>query len=271
MEPSDLVDQYLAALDVQAGPPSPAQLATIVRRHVATFSFASLGPRLGDALPLDPAALFDRIVVRRRGGYCFEQNGLLFAVLTELGYTPRLQLARVIHNTDQLPGLTHRISLVSLAGVDHVVDVGFGPSGPPVPVPMPTDTDPGDDTWSRFRVVAIGAGQYHLQCRKDGAPYSLYRFDTGAFGQSDCELGHFYSHRHPNAVFVNHLDVSRIHDDAVWSLRKRGFMVLDSSGAPRDHSAIDDAPTLTALLRHRFDLDVTDDEGHRLFESMPTD
>ncbi len=281
MEPSRLLGDYLAALDLQADAPTRELLDAIVRRHVATFPFASAGPRLGDALPLDAGELFERIVVRRRGGYCFEQNGLLFAVLTELGYQPRLQLARVIHNGDHLPGLTHRISLVSLDGIDHVVDVGFGPSGPATPIPVPTPnpvpttvpvptTEHGvGNEWSAFRVFAIGPGQYHLQCRKDGAPYSLYRFDTGVFSQSDCELGHFYSHRHPEAVFVNNLVVSRIFEDEIWSLRNRGFMVLAPDGTPRSTSSVHDAGTLAALLRERFRIVVTDDEVLRLFESLP--
>jgi N-hydroxyarylamine O-acetyltransferase len=251
-------------------------LEQIVRRHVATFPFASVGPRLGDSLALDPVALFDRIVVRRRGGYCFEQNGLLFAVLTELGYQPRLQLARVIHNTvhppEDLPGLTHRISLIELDGVDHVVDVGFGPSGPPVPVAMPVDDGPTDrdtdDGWSSFRVAAVGPGSYHLQCRKDGEPYSLYRFDTGTFSHSDCELGHFYSHRHPDAVFVNHLVVSRILADEIWSLRNRGFMVLEPDGTSRSAISVDDVASMAALLRDRFGLHVSDDEVNRLFADL---
>lgn len=274
MEPAALVDRYLAALDLQAGAPTRALLEQIVRRHVATFPFASIGPRLGDELPLATDALFDRIVVRRRGGYCFEQNGLLFAVLAELGYEPRLQLARVVHNTvhrpGELPGLTHRISLVELDGVDHVVDVGFGPSGPPTPVPMPGDrdarADPVDE-WT-FRVVAIGPGQFHLQCRRDGAPYSLYRFDGGTFGQADCELGHFYSHRHPDAAFVNHLVASRILDGEIRSLRNLGMMVLDPDGSPRSTIAVDSAEMMGSLLRDEFDLDVTDAEVQRLYADL---
>ena len=247
---------------------------------MATFPFASIGPRLGDDLPLAVDALFDRIVVRRRGGYCFEQNGLLFAMLTELGYEPRLQLARVVHNTvhqpGELPGLTHRISLVRLDGVDHVVDVGFGPSGPPTPVPMPATTHggaPADTTddmtadWS-FRVVAIGPGQFHLQCRKDAAPYSLYRFDTGTFSQADCELGHFYSHRHPAAAFVNHLVASRILDGEIRSLRNLGMMVLNLDGSPRTSIEVHNADELATILRGDFDLDVTDAEVQRLHAGL---
>ena len=137
MERAEVTDRYLDALGLERAAPTLSALTEITRRHVATFPFSSVGPRLGDDLPLDLDALFDRIVARHRGGYCFEQNGLLFEVLLELGYDVHVQLARVIYNRDYLPGLTHRVTRVVLDDRTYVADVGFGPLGPPVPVPMP--------------------------------------------------------------------------------------------------------------------------------------
>ncbi|HEY5663147.1 MAG TPA: arylamine N-acetyltransferase, partial [Ilumatobacter sp.] len=72
---ASLLDRYLARVGIESGPPSLTLLDQIVERHLELFPFASIGPQLGDPLPLDPESLFDRIVVRRRGGYCFEHNG----------------------------------------------------------------------------------------------------------------------------------------------------------------------------------------------------
>ena len=91
----DLADAYLDDLGLGRRPPSIDALTEIVRRHIAQYSFASIGPRLGNELPIEPDALLDRIVVRRRGGYCFEQNGLLFAVLEQLGYPAQIGRAHV--------------------------------------------------------------------------------------------------------------------------------------------------------------------------------
>ncbi len=126
MERRELVRGYLEALDLQDRELDRQFLNDVVARHVATFAFGSVGCRLGDELPLDFESLYQRIVVRRRGGYCFEQNGLLFGVLEELGFSPQLYLARVISNQDTHPGLTHRISMVEFDGLRYVLDVGFG-------------------------------------------------------------------------------------------------------------------------------------------------
>jgi N-hydroxyarylamine O-acetyltransferase len=268
--PTDLAERYLSALGLTPAAPTLELLAEITRRHVATFAFCSVGPRLGDDLPLAPESLFDRIVRRGRGGYCFEHNGLLFEVLGGLGYDVTVRLARVIHNTDALPGLTHRITHVHLDGVTYVADVGFGASGPPLPVPMPA---PGDDpsAWPAgrtHRVVERNPGEFHLQNLQHDVPFSLYRFDLGTYGQADCELGHFYSHRHPDATFVNHLVASRILADEVRSLRNRGYRVVRADG---DHDvAVTDADQLAVILREHFGLQVTDDEARRLFDDLPT-
>ena len=263
--------RYLDALGLEPAAPTLPFLARITRAHVATLPFSSVGPRLGDVLPLDADSLLDRIVVRRRGGYCFEQNGLLFEVLLELGFDARIQLARVIHNQDIHPGLTHRVTLVEIDGRRYVADVGFGPLGPPTPVPMP-DTRGADgtgdpDTDARFRVHEARPGEFHMQSIVDGERYSLYRFDLVRYGQSDCELGHFYSHRHPEATFVNNLVASLILDDEVRSLRNRAYWVIRADGTTT--TAITSAGQLRELLTDELGLRVTAAEGQRLFDELP--
>lgn len=262
MDRAQITDRYLDALGLQQQAPTLGLLQEITRRHVARFAFCSVGPRLGDPLPLDLLSLYQRIVERRRGGYCFEQNGLLFEVLAELGYDVRLALARVIHNRDVHPGLTHRISLVQLDGRELVVDVGFGPQGPRHPVPLIADPSPQRDRV--YRVAEGRPGEHHLQLAKDGGWYSLYRFELARYGQADCELGHFWSHRHPEANFVRNLVVSVIRDDEVHALRNREYTITSADGERT--RLLRDAQELHALLAGAFNVCVGEDEAQRLFD-----
>lgn len=265
MQSRDIVDRYLAELHLERSEPGLDLLTRITRSHVATLPFSSIGPRLGDALPLEPASLLDRIVVRRRGGYCFEQNGLLHAVLDDLGFVTRIQLARVIHNRTDLPGLTHRVVLVDIDETTFVADVGFGPLGPPVPVAV-GGTQVVTAEWSH-RVIEHRPGEFHLQRHSDAAPESLYRFDGGEYGAYDCEIGHFYSHRHPGATFVNTLVASRILDREIRSLRNREYWVLRADGDTR--TTVGDARHLRDLLSGEFGLQVSEAEALRLFDGLP--
>lgn len=262
MDRAQITDRYLDALGLQRQAPTLGFLQEITRRHVARFAFSSVGPRLGDALPLDLPSLYQRIVERRRGGYCFEQNGLLFEVLAELGFDVRLALARVIHNRDVHPGLTHRISLVQLDGQALLVDVGFGPQGPRHPVPLIADPSPQRDRV--YRVAEGHPGEHHLQLAKDGGWYSLYRFELSRYGQADCELGHFWSHRHPEANFVRNLVVSVIGDDEVHALRNREYTIM--AGRIERTRPIADALELHELLTRTFGVRVSEAEAVRLFD-----
>jgi len=261
MTRADVTMEYMRVLELPATPADLALLKDIIGRHVAQFAFSSVGPMLGDDLPLDIESLYRRIIVKRRGGYCFEQNGLLYAVLGDLGFNVSLYLARVIYNEDIHPGLTHRITLVEADGKRYVADVGFGPLGPRGPVCMS-----GEESRENFRVFRVAEprpGEFHMQTIKNGEPYSLYRFELARYGQADCEVGHFYSHRHPGATFVNHLVVSRIMADEVFSLRNNEFRVITASG--EQSQEITDSTQLRAVLEERFGVRVNENESRQLF------
>lgn len=263
---SEMVNEYLRVLSLHDYELDYGFLCELVGRHVAAFAFSSVGCRLGEDLPLDCESLFSRIVVRRRGGYCFEQNGFLYEVLEELGFSPELYLARVIYNLDIHPGLSHRISIVEHEGQRYVLDVGFGPLGPKVPVLMSkSDTNDGDRV---FCVDEGRPGEYHMQVLKDGTFFSLYRFELTRYGQSDCELGHFYSHRHPDAAFVNHLVVSRILACEIRSLRDLEYWVI--RGSEKQTTRIVESQQLTQILVEELGVQITDAEGYRLYEGLET-
>ena len=258
----EICNHYLHTLGLQQREPDLDFLNEIIRCHVAQLAFSSVGPQLGNNLPLDFESLYQRIVVKRRGGYCFEQNGLLFEVLKELGFSVNLYLGRVIYNQDVHPGLTHRITLADFGESRYVADVGFGPLGPSRAVSMS-----GEESIESFRVFRVAEhlpGVFHLQTLKDGSFFSLYKFELVRYGQADCEVGHFYSHKHPDASFVNHLVVSRILDQKIYSLHNHEFSVISQSG--EEKSLVDSHEQLHAILNDRFKLDVSIDETKQLFK-----
>ncbi len=236
-------------------------LNQITRRYVSTFAFSSAGCRLGDDLPLDLDSLHDRIVRRRRGGYCFEQNGLIYEILQELGFSVKLYLARVVYDQTVHPGLTHRVTLLELEGKQYVIDVGFGALGPRVPVAFSSEcTMDGDKV---FRVAEPSPGQFHFQVFKDGDFFSLYKFELVQYGLADCELGHFYSHKHPSAIFVNNLVASLILENEVLSLRNLELWKINAQGSEK--ILMKDAGQLHKTLVEEFDIKITIEEGERLF------
>lgn len=264
MESREMVQGYLKSLGLLGRKLDFKFLDNVVSQHVATFPFSSVRCWLGDDLPLDFESLYHRIVVKRLGGYCFEQNGLLYRILKELGFSVELYLARVIFDQDTHPGLTHRITMVEYEGQRYVLDVGFGPLGPSIPVPMSGLKS--NDSEKIFRISERRPGEYHMQIFKKGEFFSLYRFDLVRYGQSDCELGHFYSHRHPDATFVNHLVASLILENETRSLRNLNYLVIKQSGSKNQE--VSDSEKLWRILVGELGVQVTKEESRQLYKRL---
>jgi N-hydroxyarylamine O-acetyltransferase len=101
-------------------------LFTLQRAHRLVIPFENLDIPLGRGISLNPEDVFDKLVRRRRGGYCFEQNSLFLAALHALGFEARPLLARVWLMVSDIPSKTHMVNLVTVAGQPWLADAGFG-------------------------------------------------------------------------------------------------------------------------------------------------
>ena len=101
-----------------------------------------------------------------------------------------------------------------------------------------------------------------MQILKDGDFFSLYKFEITHYGQADCEIGHFFSHKHPKAVFVNNLVTSRIMKDEIRSLRNQEYWILRPSGDLREK--IENPKQLHHILKEQFNILITETESLEL-------
>jgi N-hydroxyarylamine O-acetyltransferase len=232
-------------------------------QHLMQLPFSSANVLLGLELSLDDNPLLDRLLVKRRGGYCFEHNKIFFKVLQENAFDVQALMARVLNNQDIDAPKTHRLTLLTLDGERYAVDVGFGANCPIEPIKI-SDQDTVCSDGSRYRVVRNDRGDYLLQLKKVSGYYTLYSFDLARYVDPDFEMAHFYSHRHPQAGFVNNLVVSRIIDGERRSIRNRSYQVI--CGDVIEETGIDSAEQLQALLKKDFEYPLSDDECTTLYE-----
>lgn len=85
---------------------------------------------------LEIPTLFDKVVRKRRGGYCFELNALLEAFLKAAGFDAWSVTCRIVRGKDFIPPMLHRGVLVRIDGVAYYCDVGFGGPQPSFAVPL---------------------------------------------------------------------------------------------------------------------------------------
>ena len=133
-------DRYLERIGYRGSrEPSLESLAALQRAHLLAIPFENLDIHLGRRLVLDRAANYEKVVERRRGGWCFELNGLFAALLDELGFRVTLLGSRV-HGTDWVSqDLAHLLLRVDL-DQPYIVDVGFG-EGRFDPLPLGSISD----------------------------------------------------------------------------------------------------------------------------------
>jgi N-hydroxyarylamine O-acetyltransferase len=129
------------------------------------------------------------------------------------------------------------------------------------------EVEPHDNDGKRnFRIAERRPGEYHMQVFKDGDFFSLYRFELARYGQADCEVGHFFSHRHPDAHFVNHLVGSRIQENETRSLVDLQYWIITKSSTRSRE--ISDAEQLKRILVGELGIQVTEDESRQLYKQL---
>ncbi|KZN28815.1 hypothetical protein N480_08600 [Pseudoalteromonas luteoviolacea S2607] len=213
-----IAQQYLTELGLTHRVLDLEFLNQLQRKHIAQYSFNSISVLLNRPMPLDIPHLFNKLITKQSGGYCFEHNKLVYTILQSLGFDVKLLLAKVVYNRDIDVPRTHRATLVTYEGADYLLDVGFGPQGAFYPLKLVLDT-PQQQGSEIFQISLKNGTTYHFQVLKNGAFFTLYTFDLYNYTESDCDLSHFYSHKYPEAAFVKNLVVSRKTLDITHSLR----------------------------------------------------
>ena len=129
------IEAYLDRIGY-GGPRTPSldTLRGLHRAHLLSVPFENLDVHARRPIILDRERLYDKIVRRRRGGFCYELNGLFAMLLGEMGFRVSLLSAGVARETGGFgPEFDHLALDVNLEG-EWLADVGFGES---IPGPLP--------------------------------------------------------------------------------------------------------------------------------------
>jgi N-hydroxyarylamine O-acetyltransferase len=221
-------------------------LTRLQRAHVTTVPFETfsingdpVGDRSGGGVSLSLPALYEKVVDRERGGFCFELNGAFGWLLGELGFDMTRLAARMVSAID-LPANHHPL-LVALDR-PYLVDVGMG--SPMLRAPVPLDAGepvPADEAGVQWRVAESDRpdADHLLQYRDGDGPWEdRYVFDTTprslAYFTATCD----YLQSAPESGFVGEPTVTLAIDDGHLKL-KRGTLSV-TRGRETDERPVED-------------------------------
>lgn len=124
------IASYLERIGYQGSlAPTLDTIRELHRRHLLAVPFENLDIHLGRTIVLDEAAFFTKIVTERRGGFCYELNGLFGGALRQLGYSVELLSGRVANELGRFgQEFDHLVLLVEIDDRRWIADVGFGDS-----------------------------------------------------------------------------------------------------------------------------------------------
>lgn len=213
--PIDL-DAYLARIGIGVVPDADAAgLAAIQRAHRLAIPFENLDIRLGRGVSLDPAHVFEKLVHKRRGGYCFEQNQLFLRALTAMGFDARPLLGRVWLMATDIPPRNHTLNLVRINGEDWIADAGFGGSYAP-PMKLVDGSQASAPDGADFRLSLTEDHGWLLERRGEepigeGASDSWqaqYSFTLDNVASIDLEMSNHWAATRPDTLFTTRSVVS---------------------------------------------------------------
>jgi N-hydroxyarylamine O-acetyltransferase len=235
------LDAYLARTG--AAPPARADAAALRElqlRHLLAVPFENLSIHLGEPIVLEPAALLDKLVRRRRGGFCYELNGAFADLLSTLGFGVTLLAARVFGEGGPGPPFDHLALRVEVDGDGPwLADVGFGRHSS---YPLRLDSreeqaDPG----GIFRIAETADGD--LDVLRDGQPQ--YRLEPRPRSLADFEPTCWWQQTSPRSHFTRSLVCSLLTGDGRVTLSDR--TLIRTAGDRREERTLTgDAEALDA-------------------------
>jgi N-hydroxyarylamine O-acetyltransferase len=243
----DMCGAYLTRISV----PRPmtldaSALRDLHRAHLLAVPFENLSIHLGEPISLDEADLLDKIVVRRRGGFCYELNGAFACLLEFLGARVRRVSARVYGDDGSLgPPFDHLALMTWLPDGTGpwLADVGFG-SHSTYPLLAESRAEQGDPGG---RFILADAADGDIEVVKDG--HRQYRLELRERALDDFVPTCWWQQTSPRSHFTRSVICSRLTDEGRISIGGR-ILIRTVAGQRAEEHLADDRAVLAAYREH---------------------
>ncbi len=181
--------------------PDFATVKVLMQQHLRTIPFENLNVLAGKSISLKPEDIVDKLIHQRRGGYCYEMNGLFALALTALGLEYQWVAARPLFYPVRRPR-THAALIVELEGVEWLLDLGFGSYGIREPMRLDLLNQPVKQGYDQFMLSQEADGDLAVQALVDGVWIKQYGFNRSPVEWVDFAPANWMNSTHPEAIFT---------------------------------------------------------------------
>lgn len=229
-----------------------ATLRALQVAHLLTVPFENLSIHAAQPILLDDDALFTKIVTNRRGGFCYEANGLFAALLRALGFDVAMLSAEVANAAGEYGPAFDHMTLMVLLQQRWLVDVGFGDS---FLEPLLLDEQGEQRQGNRAYKIFQDGKQRILMRREDGEEWQAqYRFTLQPHAYTDYADMCHYHQTSPESHFTRGRICSLATEEGRKTLSDMRFITTSNSGgsASRHEQALASAKEYADVLREHF-------------------
>lgn len=244
------IQAYLARINYPgATNPSAGTLRALQIAHLVTVPFENLSIHAGEPIVLEDEALFKKIVEHRRGGFCYEANGLFAALLRALGFDVTMLSAEVANSAGGYSQPFDHMTLMVRLEQRWLVDVGFGDSFlEPLMLDEQRTQIQGDRA---YRIIP--SGDYLVLARREADEWApQYRFTLRPHNYDDFGAMCRYHQTSPQSHFTQGRICSRATTNGGRITLSDMRLIETSTDGQRQERTLPNQQEYDAILRERF-------------------
>ncbi|MCL2286254.1 MAG: arylamine N-acetyltransferase [Firmicutes bacterium] len=201
MTETQKIDAYLKRIGFTSTPKLDFDtLHNLQRKHLQTIPYENIDILRNVPISLEVDDIFEKIVVRGRGGYCFELNALFAWLLRSLGFTVADYFARFLFNEPEIPMRRHHVLGVSFGRKKYLCDVGVGLVIPRTPIVL-EDRALSEQDGNWYKLEEEDFLGYVLYILKGLDWQQLYSFTKEEQIKADYMVTSFWCEYHPDSIF----------------------------------------------------------------------
>lgn len=179
-------------------------LNALMRCQLFSVPFENLDVQAGKVVSMVPEEIVEKIVYQRRGGYCYEVNGVFAMALQALDFDYQMVAARPMFYPVRRPK-THMAIVVRIDQQAWLCDLGFGSYGIRAPMSLSMLDKEVIQDHDRFMLTTTDSGSFLLEAKVEGNWQQQFAFDLTPWEFIDFYPANYMNSKHPESIFVQKL------------------------------------------------------------------